>query len=544
MPKICHTVFSTCILLTSFFCPSTVFSDALIVQEPGGLPRLEQPSIESFFLDGSVDKVAGIKINRSALAELYHRHRFESLWITGAELNSSSYIWVNTLEASWKHGLNPEDYHLSSIQSMLDIQSDHLLDLEILLSDGLLRFSRDMKSGNKEFHDAAPDWNIPVEPFDLVREDRDLFSNTGMDRFIQSLIPSNDDYHQLQRMLVEYIALKASGGWQSLGQGPALEKNIRHVQVVTLRNQLRLINDYTADMQADPYYFSTALENAVKKFQYRHHLVIDGVVGAATRQALNIPIDYRIDQIKLALERLRWLPDALGEKYIWVNLASSTLEVIEKGEQRLSMRSIIGRSYRPTPSLASELSTIVFNPEWVVPRRIAVEDMLPVQQKLGDYLQKKNIRVLAGWSGVQSEINPDDIDWNALNENYFPYQLRQSPGPHNSLGRFKFLFKNPFEIYLHDTPAKRLFSLEKRTFSSGCVRIEKPEALASILLQNNPDVPDSVWHSKKTRYIRLAKKIPVYIVYMTAWVEKGEIHFQRDFYGRDRSILKLMNRNS
>ena len=300
-------------------------------------------------------------------------------------------------------------------------------------------------------------------------------------------------------------------------------------------------------MQADPYYFSTALEQAVKSFQYRHHLIVDGVVGLATRQEMSVSPARRIEQIKLSLQRLRQLPATLGDDYLWVNLAASTLSLFEDKKEALTMRVVIGRPQRATPSITSMLKTIVVNPEWVVPRRLAVEDLLPLQQLDPEFLGRKHIRVLSGWSGVQTEVATETIDWSALNNNYFPYQLRQSAGKTNSLGRFKFLFDNPFEIYLHDTPVKRLFRLERRAFSSGCIRLEKPTLLAKHILQHqnnlSSDQIQSFLKSDKTQSLRLHNTLPIYIVYLTAWVENNEMHFQRDFYHRDNEQLQVLRQH-
>jgi murein L,D-transpeptidase YcbB/YkuD len=291
--------------------------------------------------------------------------------------------------------------------------------------------------------------------------------------------------------------------------------------------------------------FDPAVKFAVDRFQVRHGLKMDGVVGEATRSAMNVSIADRIRQIKVNMERWRWLPRNLGERFLIVNSAGYDLTAFDQGKARFSMWVVIGKQDRQTPEIGGVMHTVVFNPFWTVPTTIAIEDLIPLQQRNPGYLQTKKIRVFANLS-QQREVNPRHIDWTLYNKENFPYVLRQDPGPFNPLGRLKFLFSNDFDVYLHDTPARRLFEQKQRTFSSGCIRLENPRQLAEFLLTYNSDWDASriqaALESGQTREVKLRKTLPIYLLYLTAWVGADDnVHFYPDVYGRDALIAECVS---
>ncbi|MEE9494416.1 MAG: L,D-transpeptidase family protein [Gammaproteobacteria bacterium] len=533
----------------SFFlvvCFLTGYSLALATEanEPVQLNRpvfCHKLSLLACLTDTSRNPDPSIRLNRELLIPLYVARQSRPLWTHEQGLNTIGHAWLIILRKAGVHGLDPETYSLSEIENSLHTSPDNLLTLELLLSDAFLRFSENMYSGQASVPQ-RPDVNyVRKAIFSPLLGLINITSLADFEHLLDVFIPENAAYRGLQKELAVFQQRQQRGEWKMLDAGPSLKQGVRHYQVINLRNLLRLLGDFSAEMQADPYYFSQALERAVKSFQHRHHLVVDGVVGFTTRQEMSVSPARRIEQIRLSLERLRQLPANLGDHYLWVNLAASTLTLFEENKEALTMRVVIGRPQRSTPTITSVLKTIVVNPEWVVPRRLAVEDLLPMQQLDPEFLGSKQIRVLSGWAGVQTEVATNTIDWSKLSSDYFPYQLRQSAGKTNSLGRFKFLFDNPFEIYLHDTPVKRLFQLERRAFSSGCIRLEKPTLLAKRLLQQEASLSSmqilSFLQSDRTKSLRLKNTIPIYIVYLTAWVTNNEMHFQRDFYHRDVAAL-------
>jgi murein L,D-transpeptidase YcbB/YkuD len=301
----------------------------------------------------------------------------------------------------------------------------------------------------------------------------------------------------------------------------------------------------SGDLSGYDYYnaflFDTALESAVKQFQARHGLDADGVVGKNTLAALNVPIETRIQQIILNMERWRWLPQELGSRYLLVNMAGFSLQVIENDRSVMDMRVIIGRPYRSTPAFIADLTHIVLNPYWNVPHKLAVEDLLPKQTADPEYLGKKGFRVYADWSAGAEQLDVEKISWSEVNEYNFPYRLRQEPGKLNSLGRIKFMLPNPYAVYLHDTPSRHLFNNPVRMFSSGCIRVEEPIRLASYLLRgkqgwSEADVQKAI-DSERNRAVTLPEKLPVYLIYLTTWVDdQGRVQYRDDVYGRDELV--------
>jgi murein L,D-transpeptidase YcbB/YkuD len=364
-------------------------------------------------------------------------------------------------------------------------------------------------------------------------------------------LPDRDDagvhaqVERLQNGLAAYLQMQAAGGWPEVPEGPALAAGTRDPRVELLRNRLRASGDYAATMGADPWFFDAGLDAAVRRFQQRHGLAADGAVGERTLEALNVPLDSRIGQLRATLARWQWLPADPGPRYLWVNPASGTLSLVEAGKPVLTMRIIAGHPERPTPSFVSDIRQLVFNPTWYVPRSIAVEDVLPRQQADATFITRQRMRAWAGAPGTGSPVDPEDIDWEALGPDRFPYRLTQDPGAGNSLGRIKFVMDNPYDIYLHDTSSRGLFSLETRLFSSGCIRVEDPLSLADRLLAGDaawsPDATRAAIDSGRTQSRNLPATIPVYVVYLTAWVsDDGTMNFRRDIYGRDARLLAKM----
>jgi len=360
-----------------------------------------------------------------------------------------------------------------------------------------------------------------------------------------ALLPPYSQYLSLRARLHDLLDIRAEGGWPRIPEGAELRSGQRDTRVIPLRNRLRISGHYRTDMQADPSYFEAGLAGAVRRFQAEHDLWADGVVEADTRKALNMPIEHCIEQVKIALERWRWLPRKPEQRYIRVNIASARLEVIENDQPVFSMHSIVGRTYRPTPSLLGHIDRITFNPAWTVPHNIATKDLLPQQQHDSGFLGRNRIRIFATQDG--REVRSQDIDWAQQTPDTFRYTLRQEPGAGNSLGRVRFTFDNPYDIYLHGTPNPILFRLPERTFSSGCIRIEDPIRLAEYLLE--PDqgmdrqaIVDTI-DTGSTRHVRLGQGIPIYLVYMNVWADDGgALHFGRDPYGRDRRLQAAWHR--
>jgi L,D-transpeptidase YcbB len=400
-----------------------------------------------------------------------------------------------------------------------------------------------------------PDWHIPVVGAPLGATPPPL-ETRGLDSRGNGVAPKGaptprqPDAVRLREALARYQQIVGASGWPALPANQLLTPGERNPGVATLRDRLRITGDYTNDMSstADAWFFDAGVLRAVQAFQARHGLPATGIPDERTVTALNVPAAARVAQLEATLTRWNWLPADFGPRYLWVNVPGGHLDLIEDGAVTLSMRTIAGHPDRPTPSFQDTVTAIVENPPWSVPRTIAVEDLLPSQQEDPTFLARLSIRV---FDGQGREQDPARIDWQRLSADRFPYRLRQDPGPLNSLGRFKFVLSNPWDIYLHDTPSRRLFDLNSRTLSSGCIRLENPEELVARLLAGAPAGEAfpletrgldsrgkaSPTGAPATRTIQLPRPITLYVVYLTSWVTpEGVVHFRPDVYGRDARL--------
>jgi murein L,D-transpeptidase YcbB/YkuD len=481
----------------------------------------------------------GVRIDWALVRSFYAARGFQPAWHEkGTPLPGVSGV-LDLIASASREGLYPEEYHLNEIQAGLDMSVLLPQDaLDILLTDALLKYIRHLRNGRLNTRSADPQWLIHSVPVDAVAVLQKAIESPSPNRVLAALSPGHRGYQRLRNLLHAYRSLASAGGWPVVPPGPKLEKGMYDRRVQSLRHRLWLSGDVDTLDVIDSFEFDEELEHAVRGFQERHGLEIDGVVGRDTLAALNVTVEERIQQVLLNMERWRWLPDEMGSRYLMVNMAGFDLQLVENQATVMDMRVIIGRPYRSTPAFVAEMTHLVFNPYWNVPHKLALLDLLPAQQKDPQYLSRKGFRVLSDWSRDAIEVDPDSIDWSQYNENNFVFRLRQEPGAANSLGRIKFMMPNPHAVYLHDTPAQHLFRRAVRTFSSGCIRVEQPVRLATTLLQGKRRWTDGdvmqIIASRENRAEFLSRKIPVYLLYLTAWVDDaGRVHFRDDVYGRD-----------
>lgn len=340
----------------------------------------------------------------------------------------------------------------------------------------------------------------------------------------------------LKAAIQRYRDISEAGGWPVPGYGEPLAVGMRHEDVRLLRRRFRITGDYTAEMGADPLLFDPQLESALRKYQRDHGLPVSGMLGQLTRQALNIEVEERINELQRSLGIWQQHAGQRDGQRLWVNIPEATVSAVAGDRIEMQMRAVVGHPSRPTPVLSSSVNRVVVNPTWTVPKSIALEDLIPRQISDSNYLGRIYIRVYDGWQDDSAEIDPKNIDWTRVSNSYFPYRLRQDPGPFNSLGRMKFIFPNEHDVYLHDTPTRALLGLSYRTLSSGCIRVEQPEVLASWLVsENSRERLETLLASKDytPESIRVNKKVPIDLVYLTAWVspDDGSVQFRRDIYG-------------
>lgn len=522
-------------LLAPLFALSAMFAPPIVASDEIATALRQR-------LTGDEAGVASpIAMDWPILSEFYARRDYQPLWFDGEAPSSRASHWQQVIRLSAEEGLDPEDYHLSFIETQWQQQTpEQQALLELLLTDALGRYGVHMLAGRVPPEAVDHNWFIPAAGRDAVQVLTQLLGADDFAAALAALTPKHAAYQRLRQALAHYRQLAADGGWPPFPPGPRLELGTSHPQVALLRQRLKVTGELAvvADDEAP---FDAPLAEAVRRFQRRHGISVDGIVGADTRAALDVDVAARIDQIRINMERWRWLPRELGEAYILVNTAGYELMVMEDQQPLLTMRVIGGQPRRQTPSFNSVMNRLIFNPNWTVPRRIALEDLVPKERREPGYLQSLDIQVFDGHGVDAREVDPDAIDWYEVNKHHFPYRLVQAPGPNNSLGRIKFSFANAFDIYLHDTPAQGLFNKPQRALSSGCIRVEQPRQLALYLLRDQVgwtnDKIEATIATGNTSAVGLKGSVPIYLVYLTAWVDAdGEVNFFKDVYDRDRPV--------
>jgi L,D-transpeptidase YcbB len=355
---------------------------------------------------------------------------------------------------------------------------------------------------------------------------------------LDRLRPPHVGYADLKSALQQYRDIETRGGWPPLSENLLSQEDDVGDHIAQLRQRLSVSGDLGPQEHQEENRYDENIEEAVRRFQVRHGLPLTGRIDKQTFNELNVPVAVRIRQIELNLERWRWIPLELGARYLLVNAADYRLTVVENGQPIWDMRVVVGRDYRSTPVFSADLQYLEINPYWNVPQKIAVEDILPKIKQNPEYLIRKQFKVFKDWRAGAPEIDPLTVDWSKVTKRNFRFKLRKEPGPSNDLGRIKFMMPNRFAVYLHDTPNRKLFKKNYRSYSSGCIRLEKPIELAEYLLKDDPKwTYQSILRavdSEQNRIVRLKKAVPVHLLYWTAWVDqKGVVNFRKDIYKRD-----------
>lgn len=470
--------------------------------------------------------------------------RDQLLWLDHFSLNRQGHDALSFIASSARHGLDPEDYHLSLLQQLSapgNIERARYFD--VLLTDALLDLIHDLAIGRLDPATADPRWHIERDQVDPAAVLQRALLSSHLRNSLNQLIPRASQYHRLTEALSRYKSYEARGGWQPIPDMALLRPGDEHPNVPLIRARLAIEDTALSRREfAGSTVYDERLEQAVREFQRRHGLKIDGIVGPQTLTTLNISAGQMVDKIRINLERYRWLPDDLGERYLLVNLGSYQLTAVENDQIKLNMKVIVGMQTRSTPSFSSAMTHIVINPYWNVPHRLARRDLLPKQKQDPDYFYLNDFNIYLRESGFQIPVDPYRVDWDEISASHFPFRLQQRPGDNNALGRLKFMFPNPWNIYLHDTPNKELFDEAQRNFSSGCIRVEQPLELAEFSL-NRDNSRQSLLDRIATGHNqgeRLETPLPVYAVYFTAWPYQGEVLFSADPYRRDQQMFKFL----
>ncbi len=484
---------------------------------------------------------------RRILPALYAGRDFRLLWNDEARIEEL----LALLESAPEHGLEVADYHLGALRARIAAArlSGWALDKadrDILLSEALIRFVYHQQFGKVNpvaldadinFTRAFPDGRRPIDAIPGM-----IASPETLRVQLEKAIHRGPIYRAFQRHLAEHRRIVAAGGWPTVAPAGTLRRGADGPRVAALRARLAVSDDLPPADDTGSRVFDDRLEAAVMRFQARHGLGVDGIVGARTLAALNVPAETRVDQLRLSLERLRWVRGERAERFVAVNIAGFRVLFVVDDDIVWTARAMVGTPFRRTPIFRGNLHYLEINPSWTLPPIVIKEDVLPAIKRDAGYLRARNMTLI---DQDGRAVDPERVDWSAYSEG-IPYTIRQEPGPHNALGRIKFVFPNEHFVFMHDTPSQGLFDRPQRAFSSGCIRVENPFDLAELVLNDplrwNRQTLAAIRDQGHTRRIATPERIPVLILYLTASIEPdGRPRFLEDVYERDARLLEALN---
>lgn len=493
----------------------------------------------SLIINGN--KIAAVRL----IPEFYAKRQFTPAWRDGSKRDEL----IGIIRDVYNEGLNPEDYLLHSLLHYHEQESQltdrDRVDFDILLTESLVRLGYHLRFGKVDPKSQDPNWNLNrslenEDPAAIIQAAIDSYS---IQAFIDRTIPRQAFYAQYKQALADYLNIKAQGGWPVVPPGPSLKPGMQDPRIAILTRRLQAEGYLHGPLPGPPDYFDAALDDAVNRFQQRHGLGTDGVVGRQTLEALNVSVEDRIDQTRVNLERSRWVFKDIQGDFLIINIAGFKAYFVRDNQLIWTSRVMVGRPYRRTPVFKSEIKYMILNPTWTVPPIILRNDVLPRVKTDPGYIEEQRFSVL---DQAGKRIDPASIDWTVYPEKNFPYTLRQESGPDNALGRLKFVFPNSHFVYLHDTPHKELFDRPERTFSSGCIRIENPLQLAELLLNdrekwNQQKIAEAI-STDQTQTIYLPEPVTIMLLYWTVVIEPdGTVNFRKDIYGLDKKVLQALD---
>ncbi len=527
----------------------------------------DQIQTDSVYVQRFINQKQEFKDHADLMFLFYRERDYRLAWFRDDKLVPETEKFLETINQSRKEGLEPANYKIVDVEGMIQKLNEMKTkdtarvalqkQIDVALTATYFKYASDFYTGRLDPNDETNlEWNVKQNNIKLHKVLQTILKERESTYPYYEFEALHDGYVQLRSALQKYRALQKQGGWAKVELGNRKSIKVGDTAQAVLSLRKRLNPEAAVDVNNPAHrQFDTNLEQQVKVFQQLHGLDPDGVVGGKTLETLNVPVESRIDQIMVNMERWRWIPKrlvpkSLDQKFIWVNIPEYKLYIYEdpdndpeaerKYKKTMEMKVIVGKQMHSTPIFSDKLEYVVVAPYWNVPNSIVANEIKPAILRNPSYLESQNMEVVTK-EKEPKVIDASSIDWENVTEKDFPYMVRQKPGQRNALGTIKFLFPNEFAVYLHDTPAGQLFSQTERGFSHGCVRVERPMNLATYLLQDMPEwnesrINETIEAGEET-WITLPKKVQVYLVYFTSWVdEKGNVHFREDIYGHDKKL--------
>ena len=545
LPTAIRRIFASTVLLCIALALQFSAAQAQIVSSPRDLAVIRINLLD--LLANEPNLPLPIRQRREALEAYYQTFGGELLWLASSRANAL----ISRLKNAEADGLDPNDYPSKQLATISatgpSTDKRGLAIIELYFSSAFLEYASDLKVGRFLPSKIDPNFFIESRTIDQQAALKDLAQTDSIDRFFDAWQPPGQRYAALRTVLAKYRALAAKGGWNTVPLGESIRPGMSDPRIPAIRARLSLIDGASGEVgAAEAQLYGNALVEVVKRFQVRQGLEGDGVIGSTTIVAMNVPVQERIKSIILAMERLRWMPENLGQQYLIVNIAGFELRRVNAGKVEERMAVVVGKPYHRTPVFSDRIRFLEFNPYWNVPPDIAVNEELPVLRRNPAGLSAQGFEVVRG----NQVTDPSSVDWSSVGPGRFPYQLRQRPGPNNALGRVKFMFPNSHNVYLHDSPAHNLFERNVRAFSHGCIRLSRPLDLAEQVLRVGgvqgwtKERINDVVASTKTTVVNLREPLPVHITYLTAWADDGVANFRQDIYGHDAKLLAALEGKS
>lgn len=489
-------------------------------------------------------------IAKHFIPEFYKSRGFQPAW---SEYESFQDV-MNGFNGIEENGLRLEDYHVAAFDSLeakiiqlkkRDYYSDEwVAEFDILITDALFTYAYHLFYGKTNPQSFDANWNFKRSQFPqgMVDSLTTAIKNRDISTRLSNIEPDFSGYIKMKEVLQQYQIIAKNGGWGSVNGAKTIKPGDSDPVIIEIRKRLTITNELSETAITDSLLFDKSLQRDIENVQSNHGLTPDGIIGKNTFAALNIPVEKKIEMIKVNMERDRWVSKAFSDYFVLVNIAAFEAYIYKDYKKIHSTKAMVGKTYHQTPVFTAKMQYVEFNPTWTVPTSITKNELLPKMRHDKNYLERTHMEILDFQGNVMdtSKINLQELS----STSSFPYMLRQKPGPWNALGQVKFIFPNPFSVYLHDTPSRSLFSREDRSLSHGCIRIENPLDFASVILQNtryDKETIANIIKSEETQRIILNEKPDVMLLYLTVSMnENGELKFVNDVYKRDQKVYEAL----